>query len=350
MEKYIQEDMVFSGKRIDFPQWKVKIISKAANATPLHNQGVLGIMLPIAHFDAMFPPALGPPIVRQYRPLHDPQDFATWIAIAANAPTLQFPVAIRLAQFEYATKQYQAVQQAANTMHSFIFSHLDTTTKVTISHPQTGVAHLDLEQLFTAVNNIHGVLTSADLGEVDAKMCAKYDPALTNMREHINTHANGHLLYESAGSPISIFNKTKTFISSFSHQPSYETRIKVWMEQTPQVLNQTFAALSLVMIEFEQVAKCFAPAPTTADVNYAGGAAKKKGKGKDGGHNSGHSSTPAKRATPLPDMYCWSHGLCKHNSVHCRDKNDGHQDSATLENPLGGATGHWADIKFTKRA
>ena len=36
--------------------------------------------------------------------------------------------------------------------------------------------------------------------------------------------------------------------------------------------------------------------------------------------------------------YCWTHGACSHGSAECKNKRDGHQDSATFANKQGGST------------
>ena len=36
--------------------------------------------------------------------------------------------------------------------------------------------------------------------------------------------------------------------------------------------------------------------------------------------------------------YCWTHGLCYHSGDRCRTKKEGHQDTATLQNKMGGNT------------
>ena len=39
----------------------------------------------------------------------------------------------------------------------------------------------------------------------------------------------------------------------------------------------------------------------------------------------------------VTNKYCWTHGACGHTSAQCRLKASGHQDTATLENRLGGS-------------
>ena len=36
--------------------------------------------------------------------------------------------------------------------------------------------------------------------------------------------------------------------------------------------------------------------------------------------------------------YCWTHGLCYHSGDRCRTKKEGHRDTATLQNKMGGNT------------
>ena len=68
------------------------------------------------------------------------------------------------------------------------------------------------------------------------------------------------------------------------------------------------------------------------------------------GHNTGGNDIRGKtggrkRKTPdnphfsrrTTDKYCWTHGACAHDSAHCTAKANGHQDSATFENKLGGS-------------
>jgi hypothetical protein len=41
---------------------------------------------------------------------------------------------------------------------------------------------------------------------------------------------------------------------------------------------------------------------------------------------------------PLPWDYCWSHGRCKHSSILCSNRKEGHKQEATLANKLGRST------------
>jgi hypothetical protein len=44
---------------------------------------------------------------------------------------------------------------------------------------------------------------------------------------------------------------------------------------------------------------------------------------------------PARHSTPK--TYCWSHGMCAHDSGSCRNKKDGHRDDATSANKQNGS-------------
>ena len=44
------------------------------------------------------------------------------------------------------------------------------------------------------------------------------------------------------------------------------------------------------------------------------------------------------RRNPNQCKYCWTHGLCNHLGIECRSKAEGHKDTATLENRMGGST------------
>ena len=61
-------------------------------------------------------------------------------------------------------------------------------------------------------------------------------------------------------------------------------------------------------------------------------------KHRGGQENRNPSSTKANsRGKPYGTKYCWTHGCRGHIGVDCRGKAAGHQDTATLENPMGGS-------------
>ena len=56
--------------------------------------------------------------------------------------------------------------------------------------------------------------------------------------------------------------------------------------------------------------------------------------------------TKAKANQPrnqFQSKYCWTHGLCHHHSKDCRSKADGHKDTATLDNRMGGSSKNIAE-------
>jgi hypothetical protein len=59
-------------------------------------------------------------------------------------------------------------------------------------------------------------------------------------------------------------------------------------------------------------------------------------------HQANAAATAAATATAL--SYCWTHGLVKnaeHTSATCKHKADGHQDTATANNKMGGNKQKW---------
>jgi hypothetical protein len=57
----------------------------------------------------------------------------------------------------------------------------------------------------------------------------------------------------------------------------------------------------------------------------------RRGGGRGGGR--GQQSRP-----PQPRKYCWTHGLCAHDSASCSTQADGHQPTATMQNMQNGST------------
>ena len=59
------------------------------------------------------------------------------------------------------------------------------------------------------------------------------------------------------------------------------------------------------------------------------------------GNSSG--GTKKSKRNPNQSKYCWTHGLCSHNSAQCRTPADGHMVNATFENRMGGSSKNISD-------
>jgi hypothetical protein len=341
----------FSGNKLDFPAFSQQVFSVAANATGLHEHGLLGMMLTAAAFDAIYPPAVGPPIVRVYRPILDPGPFnAAWIAAHPGIPAND-----QRAVWRDQVTDYRAILRIQSKFNLALIAALDDGTTQRISDPITGVANLDIEQLWTAIVNDRGTITPGDLREVDILTAAPFDPSdpHVTMRSHITLHRKSQLLYVAAGAPKSQYVCTEEFISTFRNLPAYADRLRTWMAMNPTVAGQTFAAVSLVMEQFEDATKRL-PISTTASTyalttttSTAGpkAATKKGGGGRGISGRGGDQRSNPRGATAL--AYCWTHGFCYHNSSTCKFKAPGHVDTASSSNTHGGSTVIWSQTKQT---
>jgi hypothetical protein len=67
-----------------------------------------------------------------------------------------------------------------------------------------------------------------------------------------------------------------------------------------------------------------------------------RGRGYQGGHNQqvgAHQQGGAQHGRPpQPCKYCWTHGLCAHDSPSCTAQKIGHQTTATMQNMQSGST------------
>jgi hypothetical protein len=337
----INQDDMFSGNRLDFPTWKSKMISKASNASPLQALGVLGFMLSDAEYaanHAAFP----------LLPLNDPGTFAAWNVLPGNQIDANNPAAFRYSQFSDHRKDHRELQLANNLMHSYLFEHLDSITKAAIADPITGTSHLSLEELFTAICNIHGSLKRGDFAMLKRELETIFDPATTNMQAHISVHERAHSIYASAAvnQPLSEISKTQFFMDSFNQVPHYEQHVQLWLHRTPILPlvaggpSQTFASLKTEIFNFDLDLKCFIASPTAGQIsNLANAATQQKGRGKK-------TKVGVAGGGKAQDSYCWTHGVCKHTSEACTRQAAGHNPAATLATPLGGRQGRWADTKY----
>jgi hypothetical protein len=65
----------------------------------------------------------------------------------------------------------------------------------------------------------------------------------------------------------------------------------------------------------------------------------RRGGGRGGGGGRGQQSQSQGRP-PQPRKYCWTHGLCAHDSASCSTQAEGHQSTATMQNMQNGSTVH----------
>jgi hypothetical protein len=242
----------FSGAKADFPVFSVIVLAIAANATHLHDQGLLGLLLPQANFDIMFPP-VGVPPVRQYTPVMNPGPFdAAWLG---NHPLI--PAADQRTVWKEQQTDYRSILRLQNKFNSALIGSLDPSTLQRISDPITGLANLDIAQLWAAVVADRGTVTPGDLRDVDIETLRVFNPSdpTVNMRSHISTHRRAHLMYAAAGCPKTEYTKTEEFVASFRHLPLFADRLRTWMALNPTIAGQTFGAVTIIMEQFEDAVK-----------------------------------------------------------------------------------------------
>ena len=77
--------------------------------------------------------------------------------------------------------------------------------------------------------------------------------------------------------------------------------------------------------------------------NQGGGRGGRNGSGnknnnnnnRDGGANGGRGNGSGRKGRRM--FYCWSHGWCFHPGAYCRQRKQGHQPSASVDNQMGGS-------------
>ena len=335
----------FSGSKLDFPEFQMVVLGVAANATSLHPHGLLGLLLSQAQFDAMYPPLGG---VRQYRPIGDPNTFAIWILGHPAIPPLT--VSDQRLFWKELQTDFRTILRLQTKFNAAIITAMDAATMRRISHPLTGVTHLDIEALWTAIVNDRGTITPGDLRSAEGLAQVSFDPSdpHVTMRAHIALHERAHLLFSAARAGKSEIDKTTAFLRTFSHLPLYNDHLRNWLARNPGVAQQTFAAIASAMEEFEEAAATISASATAGQMQYASTAQPNRVNMRGG--RGGRSSRGGGRGTARPQQpnhYCWTHGHCFHPSATCRAKSVGHQDAATNSNTMGGNTATWGDARAT---
>ena len=58
----------------------------------------------------------------------------------------------------------------------------------------------------------------------------------------------------------------------------------------------------------------------------------------NGGRGYNNGAQQQRRPRRNTSNYCWSHGACSHKGKDCRNKRQGHNDEAMIQNKMGGST------------
>jgi hypothetical protein len=204
-----------------------------------------------------------------------------------------------------------------------IFSYADTTIPELLSHLTT----------------TYGQLTSADLKNNRANLTEQWNPDehLENLWRHIHVICS---VATAGGSDITDGSTIELTLEALQKAGVYNRAITTWYDN-----DETNHTLPKFMLHFTKHEKECHHKLTARSAGFRGAnnvtpePATPPATTIPGNAYRGNEGTPAFNSNKIELYYCWIHGLSRnpqHTSSQCQSKSDNHQDTATLDNRMGG--------------
>ena len=357
----------FSGMRKDYPAFRKEIIAAAcATSSRISTQGILTKLISIEDAERLFPRINFNRIPEektwtehlanenQIIQLQNAQELAAYNQLPQQngVPVCPVPVPdvvnvmLERAIWKEQNDDIQTFQNSVNAFKMALFGALDGTAKEVINSTlgDSGVAEVALDKLLRIMDKAFLVLTQAE-------RCALTDELINpiqvispqGMTEHISNQLKIHSLLKSNNEEFNEAFKIRSFIKSFSSNPTLLTRANQFYEDYHRPEDMTFKKISKIMQRFADAKPVPSSLTKSSDANFASAAVSKKYAGKEGGKKR-------KVQTSLEDLkYCWSHGYCGHDSEECGAQFPGHQAEANKKNKMGGETRQWSEAKASRK-
>jgi len=333
----------FLGTSADWPAYLISIVDAAKRSSSVEPHGYGLIPYLFADPNDIFLASL-PGFTVPHEPLQAP---ALKPVLADN------PTAAQLNQYTalFNTWKYDndSITQLRTDIAKFLSLYLGSLPEVTlisIRDPIHGTSLLTLATVTTAIRQLYGTLSPADLSANEATLTRPYS-TLTTVREYTASHLTSHAIAASNGMPFSEHQKVKFLEKGLAPSGLYNNQLLIWLSTHTLVVNQTFAALSTALHGWSDTlghttigSLGYSAAAFDAAVAAAVNAIQQP-IARNRATNNGLANRPIAITTrPLtygPPQYCWTHGS-GHSGKHCRNPNAGHIKEATFASKMGGHT------------
>ena len=196
-----------------------------------------------------------------------------------------------------------------------------------------------------------------------------------SVRDLVNVHRKAHRFFTQVNATVPEFVKVSDLMDCLSTTPSFRDVIMQYQIEFPDTFERQFDVLAKRVELTESIQSSSQIASTTArDQGYVAHMAVKDSSlitmsrddlqsmiadgiaaaAKVTSRTTLNPNSAQLHSTRNKDFsttyYCWSHGVCGHDSSRCRKKEPGHVLTAKLNNPCGGFKGLWSDLQKLDRA
>ena len=336
----------FSGHSYDWHEFEVHLLQCANNASSLDQfgHGLLGFLLTDLEYHALDFPSQH--VAANFIPIAHP---GLEPILCANATALQ--VSTHVAHWNIWKHGIQQHQQQNAEVHSFkqqLLAALPLHVLTFLRSPLYGTLRLSLRDIYQRSKGKYGTMSAVDLNRNAGLLAIPYDSS-TAVTDFLAVHRQSHTIAFLNGQPFAEAVKVKSLIDGLHACATFNGRIDAWVMQYPEVANQQFDSLATA-IEAHAASR-HPPRHSSAAMGYSASsvsttvpdlativaAVQAAMKTSAPAAHVPRAPRPTLRH-PIGSSYCWTHGKCGHASNVCRNRSAGHQDLATANNRMGGAT------------
>jgi hypothetical protein len=192
-----------------------------------------------------------------------------------------------------------------------------------LRHPTLGYGRVTCLELLTHLWATYGTITLAELEANRQNMRQPWSPP-SSIEQLCQRLENGMLFATAGSNPISVSSAVSDGYYVLSQTGLFDRACRQWRDKSPA--DMTMAVFKTHFLKAEKDRR-----------EYGGN--------NDTTASAGYTSNQVV-AQPPPTVnrtrgYCWTHGLMhnpRHTSATCKNKAEGHQDTATVDNKMGGKT------------
>lgn len=268
-----------------------------------------------------------------------------------QTPTLHpGPVPVSKSEYQIYRDELQIYKDTCAEQQTFVtltlasFSPQVLAVHIDPVNPHLGTALATLSSIYYGNLAAFGTPLPSDLEAWRQKLQTPHN-ARDPIIKIILLHERMHLNFVGAQQPLSEYEKVTLLKAAVEQCGLFQFTLKAFTRAYPSVALQKFQFLAQELKDDETNRSVDA---TTQNQGYA--AAVSPSTSSPLGSDIRELIAAAVREAvqqQRPDMYCWTHGICGHDSKHCRGPAEGHQYTATAASKMGGSTQKWTKKQWS---
>ncbi len=291
------------------------------------DKGHLGVIMQAAEYQALpFPGGNRPAWQDPAHPGNEPNYHGT-AAVIANAK----------AAYERAKEEFTLFMDVERNLKQQVLSAVGPTYVNALADPLFGHANVSSRDILHHLMTTYGKLTEEDVIKNLATLDEPWNPD-TPIADLWTRVSMAQAFAATSTSPITDDVALIRTYAVLRKSGVFEMAIEQWAEKT--AADKTWANFKTFFSDKDTVRR---NRPTTGQAGYNAFSITPAPSHDSNGSQDEANAAKSQGVTMTPNgrrlYYCWSHGLGTnraHTSKTCRNKKEGHQDDATIDNMMGG--------------